>query len=95
MLNRGNSLCEHYEALRAQATGEYRCIATPRGLALFLRQGMPGWMLAWLDCASVTRLATPEQPADKGNRLPGASHSEVAMVLVSMALRTQQEVQLC
>ena len=90
-----NNLCEHYEELRAQATGEYRCVATPRGLALFLRQGMPGWMLAWLDCASVTRLATPELPADKGNSLPGASHSEVVMVLVSMALRTQQEVQLC
>jgi len=95
MLNRGNSLCEQYETLRAQATGEYPGIATPRGLALFLRQGMPAWMSAWLDCASITRLVTPRLPADKGNGLPGASHPEVAMVLVSMALQTRKEGRLC
>jgi hypothetical protein len=95
MLKKGNNLCEHYEALRAQATGEYPGIATPRGLALFLRQGMPGWMLAWSDCALVTRTTAPRSPDDKENKRLDSLRSEVAMLLVSMALRTQQEVRLC
>ena len=95
MLNRGNSLCEQYEALRAQATGEYPGIATPRGLALFLRQGMPGWMLAWSDCVLVTITTATMSTNDKGNALLGSLHSEVAMLLVSMALASQKEVQLC
>ena len=95
MLNRGNSLCEHYEALRAQATGGYPGIAASRGLALFLRQGMPGWMLAWSDCALVTRTTAPRSPDDKRNKLLDSLRAEVSMLLVSMALRTQQEVRLC
>ena len=95
MLNRGNSLCEQYEALRAQATGEYPGIATPRGLALFLRQGMPGWMLAWSDCIPVTKTTAPMSTNDKNNRLLDSLHSEVAVLLASMALQSQKEVQSC
>jgi hypothetical protein len=95
MLNRGESLCEQYEALRAQATGECPGIATPRGLALLLRRGMPGWMTAWLDCVPVTRTTAPMSTDDKGNRLLNSLHSEVAILLASMALHAQKEVQLC
>ncbi len=95
MLNKGNCLCEQYEALRAQATGQYPGIATPRGLALFLRQGMPGWMLAWSDCVPVTTTTATRTTNDKGTGLLGSLHSEVAMLLVSMALASQKEVQLC
>jgi len=94
MLNRGNSLCEQYEALRAQATGECPGIATPRGLALLLRRGMTGWMLAWSDCVPVTSTTVPMSTNDKGNGLLNSLHSEVAVLLVSMALQAQ-EVQLC
>jgi hypothetical protein len=95
MLNRGDSLCEQYEALRAQASGECPGIATPRGLALLLRRGMPDWMTAWSDCAPVTRTTAPMSTDDKGNRLLNSLHSEVAILLASMALQAQKEVQLC
>lgn len=95
MLNRGKSLCEHYEALRAQATGECPGIATPRGLALLLRRGMPGWILAWSDCAPVTRTTAMRSTNNKGTGLLDSLHSEVAVLLVSMALQAQKEVQLC
>ena len=95
MLNRGNSLCEQYEALRAQATGECPGIATPRGLALLLRRGMVAWMLAWSDCVPVTRTTVTRTTNDKGTGLLGSLHSEVAVLLASMALQSQKEVQLC
>ena len=95
MLNRGKSLCEQYETLRAQATGECPGIATPRGLALLLRHGMPGWMLAWSDCVPVTRTTATRTTNDKGIGLLDSLHSEVAVLLVSMALQSQKEVQLC
>ena len=95
MLHTDNNLCEHYEELRAQATGEYRCVATPRGLALLLRRGVPAWMLAWSDCAPVTGITAPRSTNDKGNGLLDLLHSEVAALLVSMALQSQKEVQLC
>lgn len=90
-----NSLCEHYEDLRAQATGESPYIATPRGLALFLRCGMSAWMLAWSDHISVTRPTPTMSTNDEGNGLPDSLHSEVAALLASMALRVQKEAQLC
>ena len=95
MLNNGNGLCEHYEALRAQATGECPGIATPRGLTLLLRRGMPGWMSAWSDYVPVTRTTATRTTNDKGNGLLDSLHSEVAVLLVSMALQSQKEVQLC
>ena len=95
MLNRGDSLCEQYEALRAQATGECPGIATPRGLALLLRRGMPGWMSAWSECVPVTSTTVPMSTNDKGNGLLNSLHSEVAVLLVSMALQSQEGVQLC
>lgn len=95
MLNRGDSLCEQYEALRAQAIGGCPGIPMPRGLALLLRRGMPGWMSAWSDCVPVTRTTAPMSTDDKGNRLPDSLHSRVAILLASMALQAQKEVQLC
>jgi hypothetical protein len=94
MLNNGNGLCEHYEALRAQATGECPGSATPRGLALLLRRGMPGWMLAWLDCVPVARTTATRTTNDKGTGLLDSLHSELAVLLANMALQAQ-EVQSC
>jgi len=95
MLNNGNGLCEQYEALRSQATGECHGIATPRGLALLLRRGVPGWMSAWSDGVLVTRVTAPMSTNDKGNKLPNSLHSEVAVLLASMALQAQRDIQLC
>jgi hypothetical protein len=93
--SRGNNLCEQYEALRAQATGQRPDITTPRGLALFLRQGMPAWISAWSDCAPVTSTTAPRVPNGKDSGLLSSSHSEVAVLLVNMALQAQKEMQLC
>jgi len=90
MLNNGNGLCEHYEELRAQATGEYHSVATPRGLALLLHRGMVAWMLAWSECTPVIRTAATMSTNDKGNGLLNSLHSEVAVLLVSMALQAQR-----
>ena len=95
MRNKDNGLCEQYEALRAQATGECPGIATPRGLALLLRRGMPGWMLTWSNCVPVTSTPVSMSTNDKGNGLLNSLHSEVAVLLASMALQAQKEVQLC
>ncbi len=95
MRNKDNGLCEQYEALRAQATRECPGITTPRGLALLLRQGMPAWMLAWSDCVPVTRTTATRTTNDKGTGLLDSLHSEVAVLLASMALQSQKEVQLC
>jgi hypothetical protein len=41
-----NELLAGYEALRAAATGSL-VAQTPRGLALLLAEGLPGWIRAW------------------------------------------------
>lgn len=94
MLLADNSLCESYEELRSQATGKNSLGATPRGLALFLHQGMPAWISAWSRCAPPIRTAMPNSPGVKDRLLLDALRTQVAVVLVSMALQAQKEVQL-
>jgi hypothetical protein len=90
-----NSLGEHYEQLRAQARGELPYLSTPRGLALFLRQGMPGWILAWSYCTPATRTTAPRAQDDRGSVLRMSYAREVAVLLANMALKAQKERQLC
>jgi hypothetical protein len=77
-----------YEALRAQAVG-HTPTATPRGLALFLRVGLAGWMPA---CAPLTPSPAPPRAGENGHG-PGravALDGELVRVLVEMALRGQR-----
>jgi hypothetical protein len=73
-------LCAGYEALRATAVGSV-VSETPRGLALFLAQGLPAWTRAF--CALA--LAPPIVPV--GER-PVASSlgADVVRVLTEMVL---------
>ena len=90
MIHKDNNLCKHYEELRSQVTGEYSSIATPRGLALLLRCGLPAWISAWTDCLPVISSIAPSSLPDNGNERLDSLHSEVAVLLVSMALQAQK-----
>lgn len=79
-------LLQWYEDLRAQATGQIPP-ATPRGLALLLRSGLPAWMAA---CPPVT---CDPAPAKVTSSLFGASppslaglSADLVTVLTDMAL---------
>lgn len=80
---------EHgYEALRAQAVGEIPNLA-PRGLAVFLRRGMPAWMCA---CPPRTRPATSTRPTGDvtaGLGLAGVS-GELVRLLAAMVVSSQR-----
>ena len=60
------------------------------GFALFIRQGMAGWMRAWSACAVPAR--TPDGPG-LGPRIgvPAGVRGEVTHLLVTMALSANRE----
>lgn len=75
---------ERYEELR-NATPTPRH-SGQRGLAVFLRQGLAGWMAAWRTLVGVSQL-----PASSGVAMPAVPsdlRSELAGALASIALRS-------
>ena len=106
-----------YELLRSQVIGAVAgaalrpdLTAQPRGvgLAMLLREGMPGWLNA-IDAVIRTSLAqrtgqpsTPERPGITSPWLSGVQRHDVTSVLTSLVLSThrgerssQKEGQLC
>jgi len=75
-----------YEALRAQATGQLPEV-TPRGLALFLAAGFPGWMKAWSPLAPTVPKASVAPPRREP---PVVSGNDVVQLLTEMALGCQR-----
>lgn len=79
-------LLQWYEDLRAQATGQIPP-ATPRGLALLLRSGLPAWMAA---CPPVTCDPAPAKTASSLSDASAPSllglSAEMVGVLTNMAL---------
>ena len=73
-------LCSGYEALRAAAAGSV-VSETPRGLALFLEQGLPAWMHA----ASALAPAPPILPVGERPVASGLG-ADVVRVLTEMVL---------
>ncbi|HEY8953947.1 MAG TPA: hypothetical protein VIP78_15470 [Candidatus Dormibacteraeota bacterium] len=83
----GGELTLAYEALRAQARGEVAAV-TPRGLALFLAAGFPGWMKAWVPLAP----AEPKASAAPHRQEPPVGLSgQVVQLLTEMALGCQRK----
>jgi hypothetical protein len=81
----GEHLRHAYEVLRAHALGKPLVATVPRGLALFLRSGLPGWMQAW------KRLVpSPSRPVPTTASLPPPTSlgmaAELALLLTQMAL---------
>jgi hypothetical protein len=79
-------LAQAYEALRAQAVGQLPAV-TPRGLALFLRVGLAGWMAA---CAPPTAAAPPRAADGRGVAPRVALDGELVRILAAMALGRQR-----
>jgi hypothetical protein len=71
-----------YEALRAQAIGQFPT-ETPRGLALLLTQGTPAWIRAW----PAQSPPAPRPTVTRGERTlaPGLG-AEVVRLLTEMAV---------
>jgi hypothetical protein len=79
-----------YEALRAQAVGQFPAV-TPRGLALLLHAGLPAWMAAWVPLAPVST-PSPAAVATEGAPLAGLA-AELVKVLSEMALGSRRRCQ--
>lgn len=80
----GSELAQAYELLRAQAEGSVRPGTPPKGLAVFLRAGMPEWMATWRRL--LPRSAPdPERTATGAPSLAGIGR-ELALLLAEMAL---------
>jgi len=79
----GTVLTDGYEALRTQAVGQPATGATPGGMALVVRSGLPAWI------AGSARLVPPPEPAPRsaGDDAPLVAHTAaLAVVLTEMAL---------
>lgn len=77
-----------YEELRRQVlTG---CGNGP-GMTLFLRHGMRSWMEAWASCHWSAAVA-PRRESHPPRPVAVGLHSELAMLLTSMAMPTHPEV---
>ena len=80
----------HYEQLRGDALHPANRLAASPGRALFLRQGMAGWMQAWSACidkpdAQPSPAPTASPPLSEGLR------AQLAMILAGMILGQRQE----
>lgn len=73
-----------YEALRAHVSGQAREPGLPRGLAVFLRCGLAGWMATWQQLVGT---ASPDREGQPSAPLPvtGLSH-QLTVVLTEMVL---------
>lgn len=80
-------LTKSYEDLRDFTVCHKMTLAPPRGLALFLRQGMPGWMEAWPKLVpSEQAVPVSLQPLEIGPGHTEPLPSEAAAILANMAL---------
>jgi hypothetical protein len=86
VLQPAGQLAIAYEALRAQATGELPAV-TPRGLALFLAEGLSAWMNTWRPLL-VTEPTTPAAPRHQQRRV--SPDSEIVRLLTEMAMGCQR-----
>jgi hypothetical protein len=75
-----DELCAGYEALRATGAGSV-VSETPRGLALFLAQGLPAWMRAFCALAPAPSIV----PLGEHPVAPGLG-ADVVRVLTEMVL---------
>lgn len=72
--------CAGYEALREAAAGSV-VSETPRGLALFIEQGLPAWMRVWSTLAPAPPIVpVGERPLSSG------LGADVVRLLTEMAL---------
>lgn len=74
-----------YEQLRGDALEPANRLAAAPGRALFLRQGMAGWMLAWNSC--MDKPGIQQNPAPAANPpLSQGLRAQLAIILAGMIL---------
>jgi hypothetical protein len=83
-----SDLTQGYEALRAQAVGEIPTVS-PRGLAVFMRGGMPSWMCACVPTSRPSPTPTPAAGSAQAIGLTSLS-LELVRLLTEMALSSQR-----
>lgn len=80
-------LTQIYEDLRDSIVSHKMTLTSPRGLALFLRQGMAGWIEAWSSPSLSNQAMTiSPQTIITGSRGTGSPSSESATILANMVL---------
>ncbi|HEY4865424.1 MAG TPA: hypothetical protein VIK45_07925 [Candidatus Dormibacteraeota bacterium] len=82
-----DDLAAGYEALRAAVVGS-RPTESPKGLALLLGQGLPGWIRAWTTPAALRSPAAAMRQAES----TAAPSSELVRLLAEMALGQRRSV---
>lgn len=83
----GNAdMVTRYEELRRQALTPKSWGGGTQGLALFLRQGMKGWMDAWSRCHIVEPAKALIDSRSAEEVVPRNLHAEVVTILAAMAL---------
>jgi hypothetical protein len=82
-----------YEELRCDVVqSEPGCFVRNRGLALFLRSGMLGWMEAWLQCKVVREQAEKRDVENPRQELPRDVRGQLVLLLANMAMQRREEV---
>jgi hypothetical protein len=80
-------LTQSYEDLRDSILRHKMALMSPRGLTLFLRQGMAGWIEAWSrPVLSNPVMTISPQPMKIDSRDVVPTPSETATILANMAL---------
>lgn len=84
-------LTRHYEALRNQVLNPAGQTSLSSGLTVLLHEGVAAWVRAW----SQRELAAPDDPAiplTDHTQVSSSEYSDLAQVLVAMALGASREV---
>lgn len=82
----GPELAQRYEDLRNWALGGPVALNPARGLALFLRRGLPAWMQIWAQHVPARPVVPPPVSTTPREPLPQGLGVEVARVLANMVL---------
>jgi len=82
----GHELAQRYEDLRSWALGVPVAMNPARGLALFLRRGLPAWMQTWVQHVPASPASPPAVLPTSAEQLPHALGLELARVLANMVL---------
>jgi hypothetical protein len=77
-----------YEDLRRRVLEEAGRLPRASGIAVFVRQGLAGWMQAWPEQAPCH---LPEPAIHEPARLPAGLYEEVTQLLVEMIFHHRQE----
>jgi len=75
-------MTEHYEALRAHATGGGTLTTAPRGLVILMRAGVAGWSSAMRQLTDTVILADPW----RDGLAPKVPLPDLALLLAEMVL---------